>query len=344
MKHLSFTHASDFLRERDFGRKIEASFDFVRAHFRPLGRCLLYIVLPLMLIRGIAGGLLQARLGGIFTSWRRVISPGQGNQAEALRVMSDLLSGPEYWVTIVAALCSFTLMILTVYSYVVLRLEKEDPAEPVTVAEVWAIVRQRFLGALLSFFGLGLLTMLAVLVMAIVAALLGAVLLKSPVIIALLIFVVYGAMGYAMVVLSLFFIVQIRERTGFFATISRCFSLVWGKWWSTFGLIFVMALLIMMLGLVVFGITSLISSPMLLTNQSSTSALSNLLSIVTSCLNSVAMLALYPFLYLALAFQYFNLVERKEGQGLYSLVDSIGTQPAAVAAPRSYQPDDEGEY
>jgi hypothetical protein len=154
MAHLPFTRPTDFLRERDFGRKIEASFDFVRAHFRPLGQCLLYIVLPLFLVQGIASGLLQSRMGGIFTRWRAVASGRQG-QGESLRRLSEFVSGPEYWVAILASLFSFTLLMLTVYGYVVLRLEKADPTEPVTVREVWAVVRRRFLGALLSLFGLG---------------------------------------------------------------------------------------------------------------------------------------------------------------------------------------------
>ncbi|TGE22352.1 hypothetical protein E5K00_19105 [Hymenobacter aquaticus] len=343
MNQLTYTRASDFLRERDFGRKIEASFEFVRAHFRPLGRCLLYIVLPIMLIQGIASGLLQSRLGGVLQVWSNLLKSGGRGQLESMQLASDLIKGPEYWVTIAASLCSFTLLILTVYGYVVLRLEKADPAESVTVPEVWAVVRQRFVGALLSFFGLAFLLFAVVIALALAGSLLVVLITKNPGLIVLLILAMYGAMGYAAVVLSLFFIVQIRERTGFFATIGRCFSLVWGKWWSTFGLILVMSLLIMMLVVVVFGLTSLISNPFAgATARPDAGSLGAVLPIVASCLNSVAVLALYPLLFLALAFQYFNLVERKEGQGLYSLVDAIGAQPQP--APRRYQPDDEGEY
>jgi hypothetical protein len=167
---------------------------------------------------------------------------------------------------------------------------------------------------------------------------------SSPALVFVFIFLIYAVMGYIMVVLSLFFIVQMRERTGFFATIGRCFTLVWGKWWSTFGLIVVMSLLLLMLILVVFGITSLINNPFAAEPLQSPSVLTRLLAVVATCLQSVASLALYPLLFLALAFQYFNLVERREGHGLHALVDSIGAQPEPFSQPRSFQPEDEGEY
>lgn len=345
MAHLPFTRPTDFLREREFGHKIEASFDFIRAHFRPLGKCLMYIVLPLLLLQGIAGGLLQARMGGVFNTWKTMISRGgAGNQAESLQRLSNMINGPEYWVTILGSLVSFTLLILTVYGYLVLRLEKEDPLEPVTVREVWAVVKRRFAGTILSFFGLTIIVILGTLAVGIPMALATAFLRGNPFMLVVIVFTIYALMGYAMVALSLFFIVQLRERKGFFATIGRCFSLVWGKWWSTFGLIFIMSLLVGVLALVVLAITSLISSPFTMTPEQAQSVLGRVMSVVAVSLNSVSTMALYPLLFLALAFQYFNLVERKEGQGLHALVDSIGAQPETALASRSYQPDDEGEY
>ncbi|AIZ64473.1 hypothetical protein PK28_13755 [Hymenobacter sp. DG25B] len=345
MAHLPFTRPTDFLREREFGRKIEASFDFIRAHFRPLGKCLVYIVLPLLLLQGIAGGLLQARMGGVLHTWQTMMARGgAGNQAESLQRLSNLVSGPEYWVAILGSLFSYTLLILTVYGYVVLRLEKQDPLEPVTVQEVWAVVKRRFAGTLASFFGLVFFVILGALAVGIVIGFATSMLRGNLFMVFLMGFTVYGVISYAMVALSLFFIIQLRERKGFFATIGRCFSLVWGKWWSTFGLIFIMMLLVGVLAIVVLSITTLISSPFAATPEQAQTALGRVMSVVAACLNSVSMMALYPLLFLALAFQYFNLVERKEGQGLHALVGTIGAQPEVAPASHAYQPDDEGEY
>ncbi|GAA3949155.1 hypothetical protein [Hymenobacter algoricola] len=343
MAHLPFTRPTDFLREREFGPKIEASFDFVRAHFLPLGRCLVYIVLPLLLLQGIATGLMQARMGGVLNTWRTALK-NQGNQAASMQRLTEMINGPEYWLALVASLFSFTLLVLTVYGYVVLRLEKEDPAAPVTVPEVWALVRQRFVGALLSFFGLALGVVVAAAAISFVLIMLGRLLSTNPAMAVLLVFVIYGAMAYAMVVLSLFFIVQLRERTGFFATIGRCFTLVWGKWWSTFGLIVVMSILLLLLVMVVYTGTTLISAPFAIDPGHTPTVLGRITSVVAACLNSVAFMALYPLLFLALAFQYFNLVERKEGHGLHALVNSIGRQPEPLTQPRSFPAEDEGEY
>ena len=71
--------------------------------------------------------------------------------------------------------------------------------------------------------------------------------------------------------------------------------------------------------------------------------LARVLLIVYSGLQTLIMLTFYPFIMIALSFQYFNLVERRDGEGTRLLVDSIGA-PVVVAAPQGLRPDDEGEY
>ena len=53
----TFTTPADFWQERDFGAKISAIFEFLGAHWRRLGKCLVYFVLPVTLLMGIGLGL-----------------------------------------------------------------------------------------------------------------------------------------------------------------------------------------------------------------------------------------------------------------------------------------------
>jgi hypothetical protein len=72
---------------------------------------------------------------------------------------------------------------------------------------------------------------------------------------------------------------------------------------------------------------------------------SDLVGVLAQCIYAAGIIFTYTISLLAMAFQYFNLVERKEGLGLRLLVNELG-QPQAIQAAQSshYRPDDEGEY
>jgi hypothetical protein len=130
------------------------------------------------------------------------------------------------------------------------------------------------------------------------------------------------------------FIVRGYERVAYFEAISRCFLLIRGKWWSTFGLIFVMSILQTIINYIItipLAIPSFIATMHSIENntfsdQSTSFAtfsgivqmVSFFTSFLLSCLTTIA-----------IAFQYFNLVEMKEAKGLLSRIDNIGQQPEA---------------
>lgn len=335
MSRLSFTQPADFFKERDFGQKIEASFDFVRAHFRPFGKCLLYIVLPAALLSGISAGLMQSRM----QTYMRELQVVQQTGSSPVAAFTDFLGSPEYLLTFVAGLFTLTLLILTTYGYLILCLNRTDGTAEIEVSAVWALVRRRFVGTLLANFGL-----VAVVVAACVPMMGVALLMQvAGPFIGVLFPVFYLGLIYVIFALSLFHIIWVREELGFFATLRRCFYLIWGKWWSTFGLLFVMGMIIGIMSIVFFIPQSFLNVSTLLTPSSTPP--DSLLVVATNTLSSMALIMLYPLLFLAIAFQYFNLVERKEGEGLRTLVGRIG-QPA-VAQPYAadrYRADEEGEY
>jgi len=314
-----FTQEADFRQERDFGQKISAVFDFLRAHWRPLGRVLLYLVLPAALVQNILSVLVQRQMTGAMQAALQNQGGDLGGVVQAQRMMfSNVMSSPVYWVNSVLGTAFFALLILSIYGYVLALARRRTPGPEVTVAEVWATVKREFIGTYFSVWGVFLL--------------IGA---------GMFVLLVPGI--YLSVALSLFFIMKVAEGTGFFDTLGRCLRLTRGKWWSTFGLILVMILLLYVV-LMGVGIAAALLSGGLKAIVTSSQEPSSLYPVVVASISSAMMLLLYPPLLLVLAFQYFNLVERKDGVGLHQLVSSLGQSAAPQARNASYQPDEEGEY
>jgi hypothetical protein len=71
---------------------------------------------------------------------------------------------------------------------------------------------------------------------------------------------------------------------------------------------------------------------------------SPVISVVTSSFYTIGLTFTYTIPLMAIAFQYFNLVERKEGTGMRQLVDSLGQTAAPEVSGTYYRPDEEGEY
>ena len=320
--HLSFTQEADFRQRRDFGQKFSATFEFIAAHWHGLGRCLLYLVLPAALLRAVAAGVLQQQtLTGIFNN----ATPGGGGNATAQQIamMSRMVSTPLYWVSLTFGIAFATLLVLTVYGYVKLCLRPYPSAEPIMPRDVWQVVKQDFVGAFFSYLG--------------IAVIVG---------IGFFLLVIPGI--YLFVALMPFFIVKVVEGTGFGATLSRCLSLTKGKWWSTFGLLAIMVLVLFVVLLVVGAFSGMVTLGLMHSGwnpaESGTGGRAvQILFIALAAIGSVLNLLFYPPMLLAIAFQYFNLVERRDGTGLYQLVNQIGQAPASVqnAALRA---DEEGEY
>ncbi|MBO0936548.1 hypothetical protein J2I47_08340 [Fibrella sp. HMF5335] len=273
-----------FAKRRDFGEKINATFAFLIEQIKGLGVALLYIAGPVALIGGVITGYAQV---GILGNAHTVNTP-EG----LVGFYSSLFSGGVLVGVLFQAL-GYLLTSLVTYCYI--RLYIQQPDRNIEVSDVWAEVQQ--------FIGSGL--MLGVASLFIIGF-------------AFVLLVLPGI--YVTVALSLATSILVFERADVGKAISRSFSLISDNWWATLGLLMVMGIVASIIGMV-FTLPAGIVTIML-----GTSALKELsiLSIILTAISSLGTSLLQALSATAAAFQYFNLVEEKEGNGLLSAIDSIG--------------------
>ena len=306
---LKFTKEEDFRQERDFGAKISATFEFMAAHWRPLGKCLVYFVIPAALLMGLAMGVSQSQM------LDSVQQADTVSAAERMRSFNDQFLSPYYWLGILSSFISSILLGGTVYGYVLVRMTLPTEQE----------VTPRLVGEQISRFAPRM--FLSTLAMSILIAL-GSLLLVVP--------GMYLAIG-----LSFSWVVLVLENSSISQAIKRSIYLVKGYWWSTFGLLFVMGIILSLVA-AIFQVPSMLAFFAKLLHWSFIS--SDVVLVASTMLASVGQMLLYSLLYVALLFQYFNLIEKKEGLGLRNLVASLGSGTAPVAYNSAFRPDDEGEY
>lgn len=334
-----FTREADFRQERDFGTKISATFEFIRANFRPLVKTLAYFVLPGALVAGVGMG--------TFTNVVYNQMPAAGAQRGAATAMSStMLTGMMggMGVGLLALVVSFLLITGALYSFVRVRLVL-PAGEAVQPGQVWAFMRPRLGKALLAVAVLGAVGGLVgfLISIAFVGTVAGTGVLhwSNPGLLILGAVALWALLAWVVVVMTLFFPILWLEDAGIFQALQRSFFLIKGKWWSTFGLLFVSGIIqgfvafifIIPQYAVMFG--KLLKIPFLD---------SDVLGIAAQCFYSLGALFTYAIPLLAIMFQYFNLVERREGTGSFQLLGQLGQAPAPSVASGTYRPDEEGEY
>jgi hypothetical protein len=135
------------------------------------------------------------------------------------------------------------------------------------------------------------------------------------------------------------------EDLGPLAALSRSFYLIRGKWWSTFGLGFIMAIIqstisyifaIPMYGLMLLNVFQITKTGA----PHDTSLLMQAATLLYS--GSAVLLLALPLL--AMGFQYFNLAERRDSIGARQQLAMLGQTAAPEPPSHFYRPDEEGEY
>jgi len=224
--------------------------------------------------------------------------------------------------------------IATINNYLILYGEKKT--NKIEVSEVWDRVRDTFwmyLGTTLLF---ALLAIGAYIILLIPIFILGDI--AGPLVVFGVLFFII-ALVYLSISVSLTFFIRGYERKGFFEAISRSYSLIQGKWWSTFGLLIILSMVVSTISYifiipwyVITVITALHNTGA--SNFQGPSTSFQLLTMICFTLYYLAQMILYALPNVGLAFQYFNLVELKESTGLLSKIDSLGKPDSGAQSQR----------
>ncbi len=291
---------------RDFSAKINATFEFLRQNFKPLVKAIIYIAGPAILAQSVVYGYYNRSVVNLTSTGR-----------QAPDGFASFLGEFSLWLglTILLGGIAYVMLVAVVGEYVRIYDTKPFPSR-IEVNEVWNGVK----GYLFSLTG--------ALIVSAVVIMVGIVLLILP-----------GV--YVMIVLSLMAPVLIMERKSLGESFTRSFALITDKWWSTFGLLFVTGLISVFMGYM-FVIPQVIFTFLITFNSVSENPTALPLwyevgLIFSSMLYMMGATFLRAIPVLAIMFQYFNLVERKEAAGLMAKLDTFGQTPQPNSAADAHE-------
>lgn len=317
--------AIELAQPRDFSKKMNATIEFIRQNFKALFKCLLFIAGPPVLLSSIL-------IGGFYGDYMGFITGGMRGGPLAAEEMQNYLLSAGFWLQILgAAIFGFVAGALTlavIYNYILEYDEKKT--NKIEVNDIWIRVRKTigmYMGTMIMYAIAMVVSYFVILIPMFIFALA-----QSPVLIFFGAILIFVGIIYVWINFSLIFIIRAYEKIGFFSAVSRSFYLIKGKWWSTFGIIFIT-------GFVQSTISSLFLIPwyigffvkMMHTIQNEAfeepSLVSELVNDAFFVLYFLVSFLLYVIPLVAISFQYFNLVELKESRGLMSKIDTIGQAP-----------------
>jgi len=272
------------LQQRDFGQKMNISFEFVTQNFGSLFQALAFIAGPSALLAGIAQGIFQSNLLAV------------GQSPDFFGRFTPYIS-VEYLFVAIFSLITYFLAYATISACIVLY-EENGSLQNLTPGIVWKKLTENIgtsIGAqILSFF---------------------------IILIGTLFFVIPGI--YLGICFQFFMIISIREKLPVTDVLLRSYKLISGKWWSTFGLIMIMSIVASIIGLV-FQLPFLIINILNVLGLGKGITDSKILMITGSAISMVGGTIVQGLVWVAVAFQYYNLVERSEGSGLRAEIEALG--------------------
>lgn len=324
----------EFHQARDFSKKMNVTFEFIRQNFKGLGKSILFIAGPSVLIASLMIGSFM----GDFMS----LTQAAALNPESPAAMQEYFMSVSFWLQallmFVFFLLSTVMSLATINNYIILYGEKRSSA--IEVHEVWERVRDTFwmyLGSAILFGIMGMIAYVVVLIPIVLLATAG-----MPWLLFFVVPVVGCALIYFLVASMLAFFIRGYEKTGFVNAVGRSIRLVTGKWWSTFGLFMILYMIMVFTSyifMIPFYALTLISTLHQVESSSvgQASSTMQIVTVISFTLYYMAQLLLSSLPNIGLAFQYFNLVELKESKGLLTQIETLGQTPSPPAASEEEQ-------
>lgn len=305
---------------RDVGDVLNDTFRFIRQNIRVLGKSLLFIAGPAIVLSSVPAAMLQISGFGF--------DPTDPTGA----AVSGPLIGLYVVLAVVFSIAASVLSVAIVHSTVMLY--QDYGPGGFEVQDVWAMTKEHFWTILLAMLLIGLIATVPILIVVIPC-------------LGILAYMV--GLVYFMVSITPLFPMLVREQIGIIDGMKRSMALVKEHWWATLGVVFVAFIIYSMLGglfMVPYYIFFFINM-MHTIDATSVSPLIHVGMVVSSAVGSLGTILLYSIPLIATALHYFNLVERKERTGLMTAIEAIDPGSPAESddfqAPTDVYPDEEAD-
>lgn len=289
----------EFKRERDLGAIITDTFKFIRENWKDYFLTVFKIIGPVLLV---GAAILVFAMVSYSGALKGMMNFGKPEPDPS--TVFDGVFGMFGWLFVMLLIFGIVYTLLAEVSLFYIKSYIKNGG----VAD-FNEVKENTFNNLWKFIGLGILTLLMVLV--------GYSFCFLPGI-------------YLIIVLSLAMPIMVFERKSVGDTISHSFRLISGEWWNTFGIVLVIGILVSVLGFafsVPAAIYQLIKMGVTITNEDPTAVLEILDDPIYLVLNLISYLGKFLFYSITLvssAFIYFDLNEQKNYTGTFERIDSLG--------------------
>jgi hypothetical protein len=301
------TERIELRKTRDFGATINVIFEFLRQNWRPLGKSLLFIMGPVVILGTLAAGAYVRTLLGVIDRDPESINAMMSAYGTMLPMIA--LSGFSFLIALV-------FMFGVVSGYV--RLYNDRYPEPIEVDDVWREVRHSFWRIVAT---LLVATVVAALPMVILLA--PAALLREWWLVPVGIMLATIPMLYLYNCMTIVVPMRLEEEIGVFEAIGRSIRLLKGRWWFTFWL-FVVIQIILTFASMIFQIP--LQAIVMMRSLGGGMESPGMLIYIAVAFNVIGSYLLYSVTVLTCSVQYYNLVEQKDGVGMVDRINEIGVQ------------------
>ncbi len=306
----------DLHATRPFGRKLNAVIEFIRYNSKPFGKSMLFIAGPFILVGSVL--LTQFLNQTIMQSVR--MTQGAMVEQNPFSVISilSLLGG------VAAVFIGSVVLVSTVYEYMVLYDRRKS--NQIEVIDVWNRVKRNMWPLLLTLLVFGVIIFVAYFIL---LMFMGLITMIHPV---FSVFTFFGFMILALFATAYFMMVifvQVYEGKGMSNAFQRASFLIKDNLWSTVGIIFVTSLIQSTIS-TAFVIPMYANIIVYTLHNTSASVLEEpgtmfmVINYISLAVYLLANYLLYAIPLLGVAFQYFNLAEKKEARGLMDRLESFG--------------------
>lgn len=300
-------------KERNFGQKIEASFEFIRITLKPLFSSMLFYTSPFVLI----GMFLVANL--LNKTFSLVINSTEGAMASESDYLMLGLSMIGFLFLMVFA---GTMVMCVVYG--TMWVYEQKGSNQFTHKDVWKRIAKIYWPVFGTVFVYGLIFFVAYIIIIVPLSLVLALLsfLVLP--------VVYIIIGFFMVVMLMAIGSQIFEKKSLGTGMSHAFKLLKQNWWSSLGIFIVLMLIY---NVVTFIFSAPFYANFIIQSINTTqidfmeepALWQQLLSYLLGAILLLGTFFSYSLPLVGMNLQYFNLSEKRDAKSLIGRIDQLGT-------------------